>query len=160
MEQLDYNEYNELFAYGPETGELINRADRGKRAKKGESALSKSRQGKFQVRVGNRAIPAERVCLLLLNGEDHGTDIVFLDGDCLNLRADNLKVDDDTKVEGKTLTGAKIKPEPVIEDPPAQVNGEVVRLKNGRWLAKRLNGLCIEVVGRFETKRAALESLR
>ena len=66
MEQLDYNEFDRLFAYWPSSGELVNRVDRGKRAKKGESALTKNRQGRLQVRVGNRAIPAERVCLLLL----------------------------------------------------------------------------------------------
>ena len=158
MEQLDYNEYNEIFAYGPSSGELINRADRGKRAKKGESALSKSRQGKLQVRVGNKAILAERVCLLLLNGEDPGNDIIFIDGDCANLRADNLMVGEDTKVEGKGRVEPVVKPEPVIE--PLAVNGEVIKLKNGRWLAKRLDGLCITVIGRFETERAALEALK
>ena len=159
MEQLDYNEYNELFAYGPETGELINRKDRGKRAKKGESALSKSRQGRLQVRVGSRAIPAERVCLLLLNGEDLGNGITFIDGDCKNLRAKNLKIADDTDIEGKAHREVENQSEAIVE-PPAQVNGEVVRLKNGRWMAKRLDGLCITVIGRFETERSALEALK
>ena len=123
----------------------INRADRGKRAKKGESALSKSRQGKFQVRVGNKAILAERICLLLLNGEDPGTGIVFVDGDYDNLRADNLKVSDSTKVEGKAPTEADIKPEPIVEEPPA-LNGEVVQLKTGKWIARRLEGGGIRTV--------------
>ena len=93
------------------------------------------------------------------NGEDPGTGIVFVDGDCTNLRANNLKVGDDTKVEGKAPTEAENQSEAIIE-PPAQVNGEVVRLKNGRWLAKRLDGLCITVIGRFETERSAIEALK
>ena len=159
MEQLDYNEYNELFAFGPSSGELINRADRGKRAKKGESALSKNRQGRLQVRIGNKAIAAERVCLLLLNGEDPGNSITFIDGNYTNLRADNLRVSDSTKDEGKAHREAENEPEPIVEDPPA-LNGEVVQLKTGKWIARRLEGGGIRIVGRYDNKAAAIEALK
>ena len=121
--------------------------------------LSKSRQGRLQVRIGNKAIPAERVCLLLLNGEDPGTDVVFMDGDYDNLRADNLEVCKGTYFEVKPLREPENQSERIVE-PPAQIDGEVVKMKNGRWLARRLNGLCIEVVGRFETETKAIEALK
>ena len=116
-------------------------------------------RGRLQVRIGNKAIPAERVCLLLLNGEDPGTDVVFMDGDYDNLRADNLEVCKGTHFEVKPLTEPEIKPESIIE-PPAVVNGEVVQLKSGKWAARRLNGRCLEVIGRFDNESAAIEALK
>lgn len=155
MEQLDYNEFDRLFAFGPNSGELINRIDRGKRAKKGVSALSCSRQGKLQIRLGNKAVDAARVCLLLLNGEDPGANIVFVDGNCDNLRADNLQIANDTDIKGKPHR------EPENQSkPPAEINGEVVQLKNGKWITKRLEGGGIRIVGHYETEQLAIEALK
>lgn len=158
MEQLDYEEFNELFAYGPESNELINKTDRGKRAKKGESALSKNRQGRLQVRVKTKAILAERICLLLLNQVDPGDNITFKDGDYTNLKAENLIVGDGATIERKPTIEPEIKPDALVK-PPA-LNGEVVQLKNGKWVSRVASGGGIKIVGHFETEALAIESLK
>lgn len=159
MEQLDYNEFDEIFVFGPETGELINRIDRSKRSLKGASALSKSRQGKLQIRLGNKAFAAERVCWLLLTQEDPGSSVVFKDGDCSNLRADNLKIADNIESEGKARKEPENASKAIIE-PPAPINGEVVQLKNNKWIARRLEGGGIRIVGHYETEQLAIEALK
>lgn len=155
MNELHYEEFDKLFAYGPASGELINRIDRGKRAKKGLTALTKNRQGRYRVRLGNRSISAERICLLLLFKVDPGDNITFRDGDVLNLKADNLVVGDSAAIERNRAVEPKIMPEP-----PVQVDGEVTQMKNGKWLARKASGGGIKIVGRFETEAMALEALK
>lgn len=91
----------EMLTYDPENGELRWLQSPARNIYPGESAgcvktLRKNKNGddvKYRyIRLNGCNIPAQRIAYALHNGEFPEGRVTFIDGDTLNLRANNLKV--------------------------------------------------------------------
>lgn len=79
-----------LFAYNPESGDLVNRVARG-RAKAGDDATFSSSHGYRQVSLGNKKIYAHRLIWLYCHGELPADTIDHINRDRADNRLENLR---------------------------------------------------------------------
>ena len=88
---LYFSTFNRLLITYPETGEIRNRVDRGKRAKAGELATSRQGDGYLRIRINGYCFQAHRVMWLLVHGYDAGSlTINHENQDRTDNRAQNL----------------------------------------------------------------------
>ena len=172
-ERLDFDEYNELFEYDSETGALMNKVKRSTRALVGGSSTAKGRGGKLIVRHKGQILDAARIAWLLSTGNDPGENGVrCLNGDLSDLKSCNLSLVDSTdnaaikemasrlETEEKQSQEARVEQEkPNQAEQERPVNGEVIQLKNGKWLARVATGGGIRIVGHYETEAQALAAI-
>jgi hypothetical protein len=88
---VTYEQANELFVYDPETGELRNRVDRGKRVKAGALAGSRMPDGYFSVMVKGNRYQVHRVAWLLTHGVWPAAQIDHVNGGKGDNRLVNLR---------------------------------------------------------------------
>lgn len=165
MEELEFDEYNKLFSYDADQGLLTNRVRRSSRALAGASALSSGRSAKPLVKHQGASIEAARICWLLSTQTDPGAGgVQCLNGDSSDLRSSNLALVDDIDNEAmKKLSGLLEKGDEVpettdIPNQPASL-GEVVKLRNGRYMARTSDGGGIKIVGYYHSEVAAENAL-
>ena len=94
-----FEEFDQVFSYDPETGEIRNKVDRGYRegiARAGDIATSKVGKGYLAVWLKNNGLyQAHRVAWLLYTGNDPGDmEIDHIDGNPENNIFSNLRVVD------------------------------------------------------------------
>ena len=97
---MDFEEFDRLFSYDSETGEIRNKTDRGRGGgitRAGEIATSNHGDGYLRVQFSkdgcHTGYQAHRVAWLLHTGDDPGDkQIDHIDGDRTNCRMSNLRL--------------------------------------------------------------------
>ena len=92
--KMDYDKFNDLFDYTPETGIIRNKADRGKRAKKGAEAGGVDKvHGYRQICVDGANHKAHRIAWLLHHGSiDEYLEVDHIHGNKMDNRISQLRL--------------------------------------------------------------------
>lgn len=162
-EELDFDEYDKLFNYDAETGGLVNKVRRSSRALEGQSAISRGRSASPIVKHKGEAIEAARLAWLLSTGSDPGAGgVTCNNGDNTDLRSCNLALVDNSNDEAMKELAGKLKEGEVIPDQQArapEIIGEVIRIRDGRYMARIASGGGIRVIGHYHSEGAANNAL-
>ena len=161
-ERLDFDEYNELFEYNQDSGSLTNKIRRSTRAPAEKSATVKGRGGKLIVRHRGQVIDAARIVWLLSTGSDPGNDgVKCINGDLLDLKSCNLALVDSTDNAAIKEVASKLETEEKRSqaEQEQQTNGEVIQVKNGKFMARVSDGGGIKIIGYYETEAKALAAI-
>ena len=160
-EPLDFEEFDSLFEYDGEVGTLTNKVRRSTRAPAGKSATVKGKGGRLIVRHRGQVIDAARIVWLLSTGNDPGNDgVTCINGDLLDLKSCNLALIDNADNIAIKKVATKLKTEEQEQAEQKQsVNGEVIQVKDGRFMARIAAGGGIKIVGYYETEAKALAAI-
>ena len=158
-EELNFDEYNELFNYDAETGGLVNKIRRSSRALEGQSAIASGRSAKPVVKHKGEAIEAARLAWLLSTGSDPGTGgVTCTNGDNTDLRSCNLALVDNSDDEAMKELAGRLNKDDDVPAQPANL-GEVVKIRDGRYIARIASGGGIRVIGHYHSERVANNAL-
>ena len=159
---LDFEEFDSLFEYDGEVGTLTNKVRRSTRAPAGKSATVKGKGGRLIVRHRGQVIDAARIVWLLSTGNDPGNDgVKCINGNLSDLKSCNLSLVDSTDNAAITEVASRLETEEqearVEQD--RTVTGEVIQVKDGRFMARVSDGGGIRIVGYYETEAQALAAI-